>query len=164
MVVVVICEHTVTMANTTTSDPEKAIAAATSNLKGEAAQQGIMHAAQYNIAYMNMAIFIKRSMLQFRGHSHVIAILILAFSVMSTARTTQLSSRYQVISENKEDTPSDVPHVIYISREKSLKHPHHFKAGAMNVLGKEEAEEYMGVGEDETVQLFYFFVDSEGNP
>ncbi|GJV04862.1 hypothetical protein Tco_1338431 [Tanacetum coccineum] len=50
MVVVVICEHTVTMANITTSDLEKAIAAATSNLKGEAAQQGIMHAAQYTYA------------------------------------------------------------------------------------------------------------------
>ncbi|GJW34765.1 ABC transporter E family member 2-like protein [Tanacetum coccineum] len=40
----------VTMANTTTSDPEKAIVAATSNLKGEAAQQRIMHAAQYSAA------------------------------------------------------------------------------------------------------------------
>nr|GEU75502.1 hypothetical protein [Tanacetum cinerariifolium] len=37
-----------------------------------------------------------------------------------------------VISEDKEDTPSGVPRAIYISREKSLKHPHHFKAGAMN--------------------------------
>ncbi|PWA84755.1 cellulose synthase-like B4 [Artemisia annua] len=42
----------------------------------------------------------------------------------------------KVISENKEDTPSDLPHVIYISREKSLKHPHYFKAGAMNVLAR----------------------------
>ncbi|GJS01742.1 hypothetical protein Tco_0318250 [Tanacetum coccineum] len=41
---------TVTMANTTTSDPEKAIVAATSNLKGGAAQQRIMHAAQYSAA------------------------------------------------------------------------------------------------------------------
>ncbi|KAJ0441468.1 putative cellulose synthase (UDP-forming) [Helianthus annuus] len=39
-----------------------------------------------------------------------------------------------VISENKEGTPSDLPHVIYISREKSPKHQHHYKAGAMNVL------------------------------
>jgi len=27
-----------------------------------------------------------------------------------------------------------LPHLIYISREKSPKQPHHFKAGAMNVL------------------------------
>ena len=38
------------MANTIASDPPKAIAAATSNLKGGAAQQGIMHAAQYSAA------------------------------------------------------------------------------------------------------------------
>ncbi|XP_074365568.1 cellulose synthase-like protein H1 isoform X1 [Apium graveolens] len=29
---------------------------------------------------------------------------------------------------------SVVPHLVYISREKQPKHPHHFKAGAMNVL------------------------------
>ncbi|PWA63123.1 hypothetical protein CTI12_AA357480 [Artemisia annua] len=40
----------VTMANTIASDPAKAIAAATTNLKGGAAQQGIMHAAHYSVA------------------------------------------------------------------------------------------------------------------
>ncbi|KAI3815517.1 hypothetical protein L1987_15188 [Smallanthus sonchifolius] len=43
----------VTLANTTTSDPAKAIAAATSNLKGGVgltSQQGILHAAQYGAA------------------------------------------------------------------------------------------------------------------
>ncbi|KAI3712384.1 hypothetical protein L1987_70939 [Smallanthus sonchifolius] len=43
----------VTLANTTTSDPAKAIAAATSNLKGGiglTSQQGILHAAQYGAA------------------------------------------------------------------------------------------------------------------
>ncbi|PWA60512.1 hypothetical protein CTI12_AA359040 [Artemisia annua] len=40
----------VTMANTIASDPAKAIAAATTNLKAGAAQQGIMHAAQYSAA------------------------------------------------------------------------------------------------------------------
>ncbi|KAJ0441465.1 putative cellulose synthase (UDP-forming) [Helianthus annuus] len=40
----------------------------------------------------------------------------------------------KVISENKEGIPSDLPHVIYISREKNPKHKHHYKAGAMNVL------------------------------
>ncbi|KAI3753374.1 hypothetical protein L2E82_25426 [Cichorium intybus] len=40
----------------------------------------------------------------------------------------------KIISENKEGNPSDLPHVIYVSREKSSKHQHHYKAGAMNVL------------------------------
>ncbi|KAL7593207.1 hypothetical protein Lser_V15G34749 [Lactuca serriola] len=40
----------------------------------------------------------------------------------------------KIISENKEGNPNDLPHVIYISREKSSKHQHHYKAGAMNVL------------------------------
>ncbi|CAK9172317.1 unnamed protein product [Ilex paraguariensis] len=40
----------------------------------------------------------------------------------------------KVILENKEDLPNGLPHLVYISREKLPKHPHHFKAGAMNVL------------------------------
>ncbi|XP_019193755.1 PREDICTED: cellulose synthase-like protein H1 [Ipomoea nil] len=38
----------------------------------------------------------------------------------------------KVICEHKES--DGVPHLIYISREKRPKHPHHFKAGSMNVL------------------------------
>ncbi|XP_010522356.1 PREDICTED: cellulose synthase-like protein B4 isoform X2 [Tarenaya hassleriana] len=42
----------------------------------------------------------------------------------------------KVIRENNggvgEDT--EVPHLVYVSREKSPMHPHHYKAGAMNVL------------------------------
>nr|GMC77169.1 cellulose synthase-like protein H1 [Ipomoea batatas] len=42
----------------------------------------------------------------------------------------------EVIWENKEgiDHSDGVPHLIYIAREKRPKHPHHYKAGAMNVL------------------------------
>ncbi|OVA03409.1 Cellulose synthase [Macleaya cordata] len=40
----------------------------------------------------------------------------------------------KVIWENKEDIPDGLPHLVYVSREKRPKHPHHFKAGAMNVL------------------------------
>ncbi|MED6182627.1 hypothetical protein PIB30_030366 [Stylosanthes scabra] len=40
----------------------------------------------------------------------------------------------KVIWENKEGVSNGVPHLIYISREKRPEHPHHYKAGAMNVL------------------------------
>lgn len=40
----------------------------------------------------------------------------------------------KVIWENKERLSGGLPHLIYISREKHPKHPHHYKAGAMNVL------------------------------
>ncbi|KAK9056770.1 hypothetical protein SSX86_024133 [Deinandra increscens subsp. villosa] len=40
----------------------------------------------------------------------------------------------KVIYENEKGTLRDLPHVIYISREKRPKHEHHYKAGAMNVL------------------------------
>uniref|UniRef100_A0A2N9J5C4 Glycosyltransferase 2-like domain-containing protein n=1 Tax=Fagus sylvatica TaxID=28930 RepID=A0A2N9J5C4_FAGSY len=40
----------------------------------------------------------------------------------------------KVIWENKTDLPDGLPHLVYISREKRLQHPHHYKAGAMNVL------------------------------
>ncbi|XVE93660.1 hypothetical protein REPUB_Repub01dG0213100 [Reevesia pubescens] len=40
----------------------------------------------------------------------------------------------KVIWENKKDDSSNLPHIVYISREKRPNHPHHYKAGAMNVL------------------------------
>ncbi|XP_024033061.1 cellulose synthase-like protein H1 isoform X2 [Morus notabilis] len=40
----------------------------------------------------------------------------------------------KVIWENKERVPEGVPHLIYVCREKSPNCPHHYKAGAMNVL------------------------------
>ncbi|CBI28828.3 unnamed protein product, partial [Vitis vinifera] len=40
----------------------------------------------------------------------------------------------KVILENKETRPDGLPHLVYVSREKHPRHPHHYKAGAMNVL------------------------------
>ena len=40
----------------------------------------------------------------------------------------------KVIWENKQGLADELPHLVYISREKRAKHPHHYKAGAMNVL------------------------------
>ncbi|CAI0550827.1 unnamed protein product [Linum tenue] len=43
----------------------------------------------------------------------------------------------KVIWENKYDTwagEEGLPHLVYISREKHPEHPHHYRAGAMNVL------------------------------
>ncbi|XP_061970024.1 cellulose synthase-like protein H1 isoform X1 [Populus nigra] len=40
----------------------------------------------------------------------------------------------KVVWENKAGISDELPHLIYISREKRPKHPHHYKAGAMNVL------------------------------
>ncbi|XP_010556996.1 PREDICTED: cellulose synthase-like protein B3 isoform X2 [Tarenaya hassleriana] len=40
----------------------------------------------------------------------------------------------KVIWENNSE--SEVPHLVYISREKRPKHSHHYKAGAMNVLAR----------------------------
>ncbi|XP_050206574.1 cellulose synthase-like protein B3 isoform X3 [Mercurialis annua] len=40
----------------------------------------------------------------------------------------------KVIWENKENISDGLPHLIYVSREKRPNYPHHYKAGAMNVL------------------------------
>ncbi|KAK3184397.1 hypothetical protein Dsin_031683 [Dipteronia sinensis] len=40
----------------------------------------------------------------------------------------------KIICENKEGLPDGIPHLVYISREKRPKHPHYYKAGAMNAL------------------------------
>ncbi|XP_034701260.1 cellulose synthase-like protein H1 isoform X2 [Vitis riparia] len=42
--------------------------------------------------------------------------------------------KIMVILENKESRSDGLPHLVYVSREKDPKHPHHYKAGAMNVL------------------------------
>ncbi|CAJ1979071.1 unnamed protein product [Sphenostylis stenocarpa] len=55
------------------------------------------------------------------------------FAVFSNTHTTNHPSIIKVIWENK-GLEDELPHLIYISREKRPKHSHHFKAGAMNVL------------------------------
>nr|XP_023915035.1 cellulose synthase-like protein H1 [Quercus suber] len=42
----------------------------------------------------------------------------------------------KVIWENRTGLLDGLPHLIYISREKQPNHPHHYKAGAMNVLAR----------------------------
>ncbi|XP_043713343.1 cellulose synthase-like protein H1 [Telopea speciosissima] len=42
----------------------------------------------------------------------------------------------KVIWENRENISDEIPHLVYLSREKQPKHPHHFKAGAINVLSR----------------------------
>ncbi|KAI3675198.1 hypothetical protein L1987_84784 [Smallanthus sonchifolius] len=58
------------------------------------------------------------------------------FAVFSGVQRSNHPPIIKVISENKEGIQSDLPHVIYISREKNPKHHHHYKAGAMNVLAR----------------------------
>uniref|UniRef100_A0A5B6ZN97 Cellulose synthase-like protein H1 n=1 Tax=Davidia involucrata TaxID=16924 RepID=A0A5B6ZN97_DAVIN len=56
------------------------------------------------------------------------------FAVFSNIERRNHPTIIKVIWENKEAESSGLPHLVYISREKRPKHPHHFKAGAMNVL------------------------------
>ncbi|PSS16128.1 Cellulose synthase-like protein [Actinidia chinensis var. chinensis] len=56
------------------------------------------------------------------------------FADFSSIQRTNHATIIKVIWENKEGVANEVPHLIYISREKRPKYPHHFKAGAMNVL------------------------------
>ncbi|XP_073099475.1 cellulose synthase-like protein H1 [Elaeis guineensis] len=45
-------------------------------------------------------------------------------------------SLIKVIWENKQGLEDGIPHLVYVAREKRPKHPHHYKAGAMNVLAR----------------------------
>ncbi|KAI7735575.1 hypothetical protein M8C21_016767, partial [Ambrosia artemisiifolia] len=58
------------------------------------------------------------------------------FAVFDGVHRSDHPTIIKVVSENKEGIPSNLPHVIYISREKRPKHQHHYKAGAMNVLAR----------------------------
>ncbi|KAM0002552.1 putative cellulose synthase (UDP-forming) [Helianthus debilis subsp. tardiflorus] len=56
------------------------------------------------------------------------------FAVFCDVHRSDHPAIIKVISEI-----TDLPHVIYISREKNLKHHHHYKAGAMNALARVSA-------------------------
>ncbi|XP_029131074.1 cellulose synthase-like protein H1 isoform X2 [Cajanus cajan] len=56
------------------------------------------------------------------------------YSVFSKTQLRDHPTIIKVICENKEGHTDGVPHLIYISREKRPQEPHHYKAGAMNVL------------------------------
>ncbi|XP_031286056.1 cellulose synthase-like protein B3, partial [Pistacia vera] len=55
-------------------------------------------------------------------------------AIFSNTEVRDHSAIVKVLWENEEGISDGVPHLIYISREKRPKHPHHYKAGAMNVL------------------------------
>ncbi|OMO88929.1 Cellulose synthase [Corchorus olitorius] len=54
------------------------------------------------------------------------------FAVFSNVERNNHPTIIKIIGENLDD----VPPLVYISREKRPKHPHHYKAGAMNVLSR----------------------------
>ncbi|KAI4334133.1 hypothetical protein L6164_018862 [Bauhinia variegata] len=56
------------------------------------------------------------------------------FAIFSNTKRTDHPTIIKVVWENKENDSDGLPHLIYISREKRPKHPHHYKSGAMNAL------------------------------
>ncbi|CAK9315546.1 unnamed protein product [Citrullus colocynthis] len=67
-----------------------------------------------------------------RFDSHEVGLDLAAFSNLHTKHHPTI---IKILWENKDVSHDDqLPHLIYVSREKSLKHHHHYKAGAMNVL------------------------------
>ncbi|ERN08533.1 hypothetical protein AMTR_s00017p00032130 [Amborella trichopoda] len=61
------------------------------------------------------------------------------FAAFSRIEGGDHPSIIKVIVENRERSSGGLAHVIYVSREKRPKHPHHYKAGAMNVLTRVSA-------------------------
>ncbi|KAK7272275.1 hypothetical protein RJT34_28772 [Clitoria ternatea] len=55
-------------------------------------------------------------------------------AIFSTTSPKNHPAIIKVLWENKDGVSDGLPHLIYISREKKPQHPHHYKAGAMNVL------------------------------
>ncbi|KAL5865233.1 hypothetical protein ACOSQ3_002747 [Xanthoceras sorbifolium] len=56
------------------------------------------------------------------------------FAVFSNTEPRNHPAIVKIIWENKKGHADEIPHLVYISREKQSGHPHHYKAGAMNVL------------------------------
>ncbi|GMH11026.1 hypothetical protein Nepgr_012867 [Nepenthes gracilis] len=58
------------------------------------------------------------------------------FADFANAERKNHPSIIKVIWENTDAGEDGVPHLVYISREKRPNYPHHYKAGAMNVLSR----------------------------
>ncbi|PON69168.1 Cellulose synthase [Trema orientale] len=58
------------------------------------------------------------------------------FKVFLNTKRNNHPTIIKVIWENKQGLADELPHLVYISREKRPNHPHHYKAGAMNVLAR----------------------------
>ncbi|XVE78451.1 hypothetical protein DITRI_Ditri13aG0146300 [Diplodiscus trichospermus] len=56
------------------------------------------------------------------------------FSAFCNVERSNHPAIIKIILEHKKILPDAVPNLVYISREKRPKQPHHYKAGAMNVL------------------------------
>ncbi|XP_068661746.1 cellulose synthase-like protein H1 [Aristolochia californica] len=56
------------------------------------------------------------------------------YAVFSKIEHGNQPSIIKVIWENTDDHLEAIPHLVYVAREKRPKWPHHYKAGAMNVL------------------------------
>ncbi|CAB4304641.1 unnamed protein product [Prunus armeniaca] len=56
------------------------------------------------------------------------------FSLFSNIERNNHPTIIKVVLDKEEGHSNGLPHLVYISREKRPKHPHHSKAGAMNVL------------------------------
>ncbi|KAL5797922.1 hypothetical protein ACOSQ2_002742 [Xanthoceras sorbifolium] len=56
------------------------------------------------------------------------------FAVFSNTEPRNHPAIVKIIWENKKGLTDEIPHLVYISREKQSGHPHHYKAGAMDVL------------------------------
>ncbi|KAE8075660.1 hypothetical protein FH972_014354 [Carpinus fangiana] len=56
------------------------------------------------------------------------------FAEFSNVERKNHSTIIKVVWENKKGLLDGLPHLVYVSREKRHKHPHNYKASAMNVL------------------------------
>ncbi|XP_057457596.1 cellulose synthase-like protein H1 isoform X2 [Lotus japonicus] len=72
--------------------------------------------------------------IQDAGQKMIPCPLIGEFAVFSETKLRNHPAIIKVLWENKRRLLDGIPHLIYISREKRPEHPHHYKAGAMNVL------------------------------
>ncbi|KAI0494452.1 hypothetical protein KFK09_024590 [Dendrobium nobile] len=79
-----------------------------------------------------------RQMIEDMGKSHLPPLQGDDFVEFSNIERGNHQSIVKVLWENK-DGKDGIPHLIYVSREKRPKHPHHFKAGALNVLTRVSA-------------------------
>ncbi|XP_004287961.1 PREDICTED: cellulose synthase-like protein H1-like [Fragaria vesca subsp. vesca] len=56
------------------------------------------------------------------------------YATFSHKQTNNHPTVIKVIWENKQRLSDGLPHLVYVAREKRPNYPHHYKAGAMNVL------------------------------
>ncbi|KAM5580594.1 cellulose synthase-like protein H1 [Rosa sericea] len=109
--------------------PFRYFSADESTLRSDSPPELLLERTKVKDEYENLCQKIKDA-----GHHSVALDISEDYATFAHKQTNNHPTVIKVILENKQRVSNGLPHLVYVAREKRPNHPHHYKAGAMNVL------------------------------